>query len=217
MHRYHKVLALLLLSLICLSLLATLSTASPIVQSSSAFFPISQSPSLQNRWSPRSPGRIDRALSGVRADLLKKRAPPGFTSPLRMIPMKMLSFTKVGLLTPVAVAAKHLEDFYTSIYYKTAGEWQARPESDSLVIQEGSLQLSFYSLGDTIPWSFVTTMVNRLHETAVRGATDLFDVMYADESGNIMVSVSLKIVDHLSSSSGSDQDYREGSVPSINS
>lgn len=216
MHRYHIVLARLLFSLICLSLLATLSTASPIVQPPGAFFPISQSPSLQNKWNSPSRGRTDLPLPGVRLDLLEKRVPPGtlFNDPGPRM-MRMFRFTKVGLLTPVVVAAKALKDFYFSIALKAAGEWQATPMSDSLVIREGQLQLSIFCIGDTIPWSFVKEMGMRLYECANRGFTDLFDAIYVNDAGNIAVTMSMRIMDDSSSSDGSMPDYREGSVPSV--
>ena len=216
MHRYHNVLALLLHSLICLPLLATLSTANPIVQPPSAFFPISKSPSLQNKWNPRSPGRTDLPLSGVELEILEKRAPP---VPLFNDPgpsrLNMLHFQKIGLLTPVVAAAKAMEAFYSSVASKAAGEWQSTPNLAHVVITEGKLQLSFLCTGDKIPWNFVKNTALRLYEAATMGFTDLFEAIYMDEAGRVAVTVSMRVMDALSSSDGSSSDYREGSVPSV--
>ena len=216
MHRHHNVLALLLYSLICLPLLAKLSTANPIVQPPGASFQISQSPSLQNKWNSRSPGRTDLPRSGVRPDLLEKRVPPiplfNDPNPARL---SLLHFSKVGLATPVVAAAKAMEGFYYSVAAKAAGEWQARPLLDRVVIQEGKLQLSFLCTGDTIPWNFVKSIAMMLYEAAALGLTDLFEAIYMDDAGTVAVTVSVKITDALSSSGDSTSDYREGSVPSV--
>ena len=216
MHRYHNVLTLLLYPLICLPLLATLSTTNPIIHPPGASFPISQSPSLQSKWNPRSPGRTDLPLSGVKLDLLEKRVPPVplFNDP-HPARLSLFHFSKVGLVTPVVAAAKAMEGFYYSVAAKAAGEWQARPFLDRVVIQEGRLQLSFLCTGDTIPWDFVKSTAMRLYEAAALGLTDLFEAVYMDDAGTVAVTVSLKITDALSSSGGSTSDYREGSVPSV--
>ena len=213
MYRYHNVLALLLYSLICLPLLATPSTANPIVQPPGAPFQISQSPSSQNKWNPRSPGRTDLPLSGVK---LEKRVPPVplFNDP-HPARLNMFHFQKIGLLTPVISAAKVMEGFYQSVAAKAAGEWQATPNLAQVVIQEGKLQLSFLCTGDTIPWNFVKNIALKLYEAATLGFTDLFEAIYMDEAGTVVVSVAVKVTDALSSSGGSTSDYREGSVPSV--
>ena len=215
MYRYH-VLALLLYPLICLPLLATLSTANPIVQPPSPLFQISQSPSLQNTRNPRRPGRTDLPLSGVKPDLLEKRVPPVplFNDP-HPARLNLFHFQKIGLLTPVVSAAKAMEGFYHSVAAKAAGEWQATPTLAQVIIQEGKLQLSFLCTGDTIPWNFVKNTAMRLYEAATLGFTDLFEAIYMDEAGTVVVSVAVKITDALSSSGGSTSDYREGSVPSV--
>lgn len=74
--------------------------------------------------------------------------------------------------------------------------------------------MRFYSIGDTIPWSFVKQIADRLWECAALGMTDLFDVAYIDDVGEIAVSVSLRLAD---SSSSSGTEFREGSVPSVTS
>ena len=132
-----------------------------------------------------------------------------------MIKMKMITFTRVGLLTPVAAAARALEDFYSSIAIKAAGVWQAEPQTDNFSIEEGSLRLTFSCIGDTIPWNFVKAMADKLWECACLGLTDLFDAVFMDDDGQVGVSISLRLSDGSSSSSGTD--FREGSVPSVTS
>ena len=217
MHRYHNVLTLLLYSLICLPLLATLSTANPIAQTPSAFFPNSQSPSSQNKWNPRSRGRTNLPLSGVKLDLHEKRIPPVplFTD-RRPIVLNMLKFTQVGVMTPIVAAAQAMQQFYYEVASKAAGEWNLSPELDRVLIQEGRLQLSFVCTGDTIPWKFVKDTAMTLYQAAALGFADLFEAIYMDDAGTIAVTVSVGIVDTVSSSDGSTPDYwREGSVPSV--
>ena len=127
----------------------------------------------------------------------------------------MLTLTKIGLIAPIASAARALEDFYSSIALQAAGPWQAEPRSENFSIQEGSFQLSFRSTGDTIPWDFVKEMAERLWECACLGLTHLFDAMYIDEVGQVVVSISLRLADESSSSSGGY--YREGSIESVTS
>ena len=127
----------------------------------------------------------------------------------------MLTYTTVGLITPVTSAAKALEEFYSSIAIKAGGAWQTQPQTDNFSIDEGNFRLAFSCMGDTIPWDFVKTIAERLWESACLGLANLFDVIYMDDSGRIAVSVSLRLAEGGSSSSGTD--YREGSVPSVTS
>lgn len=212
---FHNTLALFLYSLICLLPLVTLSTARPKTEPPSGYFSIPKPPLLQDVRDPRNHGRDTRALfSRARASLFEKRTPPSFTTPFS-IKMRMMTFTTVGLITPVASAARALEDFYSSIAIKAAGAWQAEPQRDNFAIQEGNFYLAFSCIGDSIPWSFVHSMAEKLWECACLGMTELFDVIYMDDSGQISVSISLRLVDGGSSSSSTD--FREGSVPSVTS
>lgn len=127
----------------------------------------------------------------------------------------MMSFTTVSLLMPVATAARALEAFYSAIAIKAAGLWAAEPQLENFSIQEGEFRLTFSSIGDSIPWTLVKEIAERLWQCACLGMAQLFDVMYMDDAGSVAVSISLRLVDDSSSSSGSQ--YREGSVPSITS
>lgn len=213
MNMFHNASVLVLFSLTCLLLLVPLSKARPTVEPSMGPLSISKSSQMQDPWPSSSHGRSTRALSRARASLFEKRTPPGLTN--TVVKMKMLTFTKVGLITPVVSAARALEDFYISIATKAAGDWQSEPQADSFSIQEGGFSLSFSCLGDTIPWSFVKTVAERLWQCACLGMTDMFDAIFMEDSGKIAVSISLRLADGGSSSS--DTQYREGSVPSVTS
>lgn len=145
---------------------------------------------------------------------MEKRTPPGY-DPTK-IRMNMMTFTRVGLITPIVSAARALEEFYSSIAIRAAGAWTAEPVSENFSIQEGNFRLTFSSIGDPIPWTFVKDMAEKLWESACLGMADLFDVMYMDDAGQIAVSISLRLADGASSSS-SGTDFREGSVPSVTS
>lgn len=77
--------------------------------------------------------------------------------------------------------------------------------------------MSFSSIGDAIPWPFVKGIAERLWECACLGMADLFDVIYIDEAGQVIVNISLRLADSSGSSSGSGTEFREGSVPSVTS
>lgn len=207
-------LVLFLFSLTCL--LAPPSTARPAVEPPSGSMSAPKPPqSLQGLWTPDSHGRNTRAFySTNRATLIEKRTPPTFS--YSIIQMKMMTFTTIGYITPIASAARALEDFYSSIAIKAGGVWAANPRLEHFSIQEGNFELSFESIGDAIPWPFVKRMAEKLWESACLGMAQLFDVVYADDAGQVLVSISLRLTDG-GSSSGSDTQYREGSVPSITS
>ena len=81
---------------------------------------------------------------------------------------------------------------------------------DSPVIREGQLQLSIFCIGDTIPWSLVKEMGMRLYECAKRGFADLFDAIYVNDAGNFAVTMSMRIMDDLSSSGWLDSELQRG-------
>ena len=131
--------------------------------------------------------------------------------------MKMVTFQTVVAMAPVTNAAKFLESFYTSVAINAAGAWRALPQRETLRIVEGPFALSFTCFGDTIPWSFVKDMADRLWESACLGLSELFDAVYMTETGNIAVAVSMRLLEGDGSSQSSGTDYREGSVPSVGS
>lgn len=81
------------------------------------------------------------------------------------------------------------------------------------------------ALGDTIPWEFVQRFAVNGWQFAARGFTDLFDIMYQNADGTILVNVSLRLLNQAltepASGSGDSaqtaEDWREGSVPSVGS
>ena len=138
-------------------------------------------------------------------------------SPARMR-VHMVHFQSFCAIVPVASAAKWLEEFYSKIGTLAATEWAQTPETDSFAIVLGHFRLSFNSLGDTIPWTFVREVVGMMWETSVRGFAELFEVIYQDEAKRVAVIIVLDLVDdNGSSSSGDGEFWREGSVPSVTS
>lgn len=214
MNAFHNILALLLFSLVCLLPILTVSTARSTTGPPADYFPIPKPRNLQGAWIPRSHGREASALSSrFSTDSLRQRTPPGFTP--TVVRMRMIKFTRAGLITPVVTAAKALEDFYSSIAIRAAGVWQTEPQSDSLSIEDGPFRLTFASIGDTIPWDVVKNMADRLWHCAALGFSDLFDAIYMDDTGQVAVSISLRLTDGSSSSSDTGSQFREGSVPSV--
>ena len=70
-------------------------------------------------------------------------------------------------------------------------------------------------MGDTIPWTFVKEMADRMWEIVGMGATNLFEVVYVNEAQKIAVQVTLSLIED-SGGSSNDPQWREGSVPSVN-
>ena len=212
MNAFHNVVVLSILSLLCLLPILTVSTARSTTGPPAEFFPIPKPRHSQGAWIPRSQGREASALSSTfSTGSLRKRTPPDFN--YSSVRMRLISFTYAGLLTPVVSAAKALEIFYSSIALKAAGPWQAEPQSDTIAIEDGPFRLTLASIGDTIPWDIVKTMAERLWQCASLGFTDMFDAMYMDDSGQVALTISLRLVE--GSSSSSDTDFRDGSVPSV--
>lgn len=212
MNAFYNKLALSLFSLICLLSIVPVSTARSITEPSVGLPP---APGLQNAWTPRSLKWETPALSRFRTGPLGRRTPPGLAYPV--IKMKMMTYTTVGLITPVISAARALEDFYSSIAIKAAGVWQAEPRTDHFSIEDGPFRLTFSSMGDSIPWDFVQTFAERLWRCASLGLTNVFDAMFMDDLGQAAVSISLRLIDGSSSSSDTVFQMREGSVPSVTS
>lgn len=146
--------------------------------------------------------------------IFQKRTGPGLN--VRNLKMKMIAFRSFGVIIPIANAARALEEFYAGISNQAATEWAHTPQEDSLLIKEGAFQLSLFSFGDTIPWTFVKDLAHRLWESARLGLADVFEALYMEETQNIGVQITLRVVEG-SSSSDSAWDYREGSVESITS
>ena len=167
-----------------------------------------------------APGHTS-ALSGT---TIHRRMMPGYT---RMNQMNLASYIKLTSMVPVTAAVKFLEDFFSSIALRAnpaGGAWSRLPERCALKIVEGRFQLDFVCIGDTIPWKFVKETADRLWEAAVLGFAELFEACYIDNTEKIGVKVTLSLVENAlnpGSASGSTPDvypdWREGSVPSIDS
>ncbi|KAL8758760.1 MAG: hypothetical protein Q9199_001235 [Rusavskia elegans] len=145
------------------------------------------------------------------------------------------SFKAVATIAPVREAAAALEDFFMDLYEAVQTTWSNQPRHRTVVYDNNGFSLLITAMGDTIPWEFVQQLALNGWTFAARGFTDLFDVMYANANGNIMVSVSLRLLDHAlpgsepgtgsgeSSQTGwaggadGSGDWREGSVPSVGS
>lgn len=137
---------------------------------------------------------------------------PGLT---RMTKVHMVKFTKFDLITPVAVAARALEDFYAGIAKNAGSVWAPYPWMNQFAVEEGNFRLNFKCVGDTIPWTFVKGVAERLWEAACLGATDIFEAIYMDDTQRIGVRIWLELLDD--SSQGSNGAGREPSPDSVTS
>ena len=146
------------------------------------------------------------------AHIPSKRMMPGLT-PIIRTRLNMLHFESIRPIVPAYKAAKFLEEFYAQVALAAGGAWSQLPRRYAFSIREGNFELSFRSLGDSIPWEVVQDFAERMWECAVLGLTDLFEVVYSDPSGQIGLKVSMTLIDSSLSSAGDD--FREGSVPSV--
>ncbi|KAL6720027.1 hypothetical protein ACLMJK_001948 [Lecanora helva] len=159
------------------------------------------------------PGDPERALAG----LAQKRTPPGLPP---LYPAKSFvhraTFTALSAILPTELTSSFLQQFFSSIISRVqrGGEWHGSPEKNEFAIVEGGFQLSFFSIGDTVPWSFVEHTARQLLESAILGFTSLFETTYINDGNTIGVKVALTLVESSSSGSTEDQ-WREGSVPSV--
>lgn len=157
----------------------------------------------------RNPGN---PLSAA-AHISFKRMMPGFTPIARELKLNMFHFQSIRPVVPIQKASKFLEEFYAQIAVSAGGVWSQLPRRHTFSIREGNFELSFNSIGDSIPWEVVKDFAERLWECAIFGLTDLFEAAFSDSTGQIGLKVSMALIDSSLSSEGDD--FREGSVPSV--
>ena len=217
MRMFHSTTPLFLLYIICLSSLMGILTARATTKSTSQFLSNPEPAPLQGVWKPRSRGGDSRVGTNIFEKRMYRFGSPNtqFTTSL-----KAFKINGLAMILPVADAARYLEEFYSSIAIKASTEWQSRPEEYSYNFVQGAFQLSFASIGEPIPWSFVKGVANMLWEVACTGFAEFFDAYYKDDTGSIYATVSLRFVEGgggPSSGWSATSDFREGSVPSVGS
>lgn len=208
-------------------LIFTAATARPTVDFVTRDLFLNRSPPRPDTPSPQSFAHdAQNQHAALKVGNLHARMMPGVTPVMQTIKMKHLHFTKLGVAllsakTDFAEAMREttqmLENFYFDIAYKAQDEWSQLPQMQSFNVDDpsGRVRLSFSCIGDTIPWSFVKAMAERLWQSATLGMAELFEVMYASDDSTIGVRITLDLIEGLSSGAGSRT--REGSVPSITS
>ncbi|KAI4170767.1 MAG: hypothetical protein LQ343_004729 [Gyalolechia ehrenbergii] len=118
------------------------------------------------------------------------------------------------------------------------GEWASRPRMDGFLFSDRGFTLAMHCLGDTIPWDFVAGLADRLWRIASLGMPYLFDLTYASPTGHVAVQITLRLaaeailtsvgssesaqsrwgydINGVDNSLVGENDWREGSVPSVN-
>ncbi|KAL9628409.1 MAG: hypothetical protein Q9204_005903 [Flavoplaca sp. TL-2023a] len=135
------------------------------------------------------------------------------------------SFRNFVTIVPVEEAAAALKEFFLKVYESGLLAQSSRPRQGTITFQSHGFTLMITALGDTIPWEFVQKFAVNGWNFAARGFTDLFDIMYRNADGTIIVNVSLRLLNHAlpeaasgsGESSQTAEDWREGSVPSVGS
>ncbi|KAI4273261.1 MAG: hypothetical protein LQ337_004766 [Flavoplaca oasis] len=135
------------------------------------------------------------------------------------------SFRNLVTIVPVEEAAAALKNFFLSVYEAGLTSQSSRPRQAAITFQSHGFTMMITALGDTIPWEFVQRFAVNGWQFAARGFTDLFDIMYQNADGTILVNVSLRLLNQAltepASGSGDSaqtaEDWREGSVPSVGS
>lgn len=168
----------------------------------------------QSNKRPRAPK--DRLLSGkpqLHRRLLDPRSytqpvaegagPPRISLKKRNLPKPATAFAlqvfhATGLITPVELAARYLEDFYDIIALKVeTGFWGSIPPMHNLVLKRWNYELTFFCYAAPIPWEFIQEVALEMSSWAERGFTAEFDALYSavDNLGKeIFVSVVMKLV-----------------------
>ena len=118
------------------------------------------------------------------------------------------------------------------IFLAIAETWSHQPRQRVISYSGRGFRFMVTATGDTIPWESLAQMTLNAWEFAARGFTDLFDIMYTNGDGSILVSASLRMIEQAvgpgtgsgeSSQTGLEgtdwggTDWREGSVPSVGS
>lgn len=152
----------------------------------------------------------------VPAHLPSKRMMPGFSpSAKRLLKMNMVHFEKIRTITPIDKASLFFSNFYANIAHEAANAWARLPRQEYLTLKEGNFILIFNAIGDTIPWEVVKELAERLWLCSQKGLTDMFNIYFTNEAGDIGLRVTLSLVDECLSSGSGDFCYRDGSVESV--
>ncbi|KAL8789283.1 MAG: hypothetical protein Q9213_001206 [Squamulea squamosa] len=176
-----------------------------------------------NAPTARVPGRL-RARTGPWGQANR----PGVVNTMKHVPG---SFRALATVLPVKEAAAALEDFFMDLHHAVTATWANSPRRRVIVYTGQGFSLLISARGDTIPWDFIAQIAFNAWEGATRGFTELWDVMYSNADGSILVNLSLRLLNHVlsgpdSGSSSQDalthtdwdgSDWREGSVPSVGS
>lgn len=203
------------LVLLIIALLAPIDSASPFppnpparnVASRSMIEPTARFPGpVLNADKIRGEPQLQRQLSHSRSytQSVTKRARSPRISPKKRTLTKPATafalqvFRATGLITPVELAARYLEDFYDIIALKVeTGFWGSVPPMHNLVLKRWNYELTFFCYSAPVPWEFIQEVALEMSSWAERGFTAEFDALYmaVDNLGKeIFVSVVMKLV-----------------------
>ena len=124
---------------------------------------------------------------------LRKRMMRGLRLPPK-ITVHLAHYQTIAFITPVTIAAQKLERFYSEVVTLASTVWSSEPELREFCWRQGGFRLNFRSVGDTIPWSFVSRIAERLLQAAGLQLTEVFEMIYVDDLQSIRVKVWLEIV-----------------------
>lgn len=128
---------------------------------------------------------------------------------------------------PFPLAARILEEFYTSILTDVNGQWLSQPPMASLRLELGKVLLYFNVVGGSttpnpaIPWSLVSRVAFKMLSATQLGWVGMYELIYqkgAPGAGVEAVTVNLRLSDHRSGvevrslSSHQDRLYKARSI-----
>lgn len=107
-------------------------------------------------------------------------------------------FHATGMIMPIAVAARYLEDFYDIIALKIeTGFWNGMAPLHSLTLTRWNYELTFFCYAAPVAWEFIQEVAIEMSSWAEKGFTAEFDAVYksVDSLGKeIFISVVMKLV-----------------------
>ncbi|KAL8682103.1 MAG: hypothetical protein Q9186_001808 [Xanthomendoza sp. 1 TL-2023] len=195
------------------------------ILSTTEAFPYNKSARLSIQAFSSQAHQTPRKVSTARVrGLLEVRTPPyelsRFNQPI--FGMQKVLFTVLGSLTPVPAAVRRMENLYIDVVQAALGEWSRTPRMPGFYYSDDVFALAMQCQGGVIPWEFVAEIADMLWESTVRGSTLLFSMLYSSPDRDVMVQISLTLMQAAVGSGGpgtgtssGDTNWREGSVPSV--
>lgn len=102
----------------------------------------------------------------------------------------------LNIIVPASLAAQSLVYFYRALWVKSSEDWAGMEPKDTLSMDIGNLVIGMIST-DPIPWAFIARFATKMMGATARGFTGTYNIQYADRSFTRVITISLRVIDHL--------------------